>query len=108
MKQVKLRSMLVLALIAVLGAGVVLFCVRYVVRGGQWAAFSANDHAYRNGRLALGQVLDRNGVLLYDGASGSWAEDGVIRREPLCTRWGPGRQHLHLRQAATAAAAGGL
>ena len=41
MKQVKLRSMLVLALIAVLGAGVVLFCVRYVVRGGQWAAFSA-------------------------------------------------------------------
>lgn len=83
MKQVKLRSMLVLALIAVLGAGVVLFCVRYVVRGGQWAAFSANDHAYRNGRLALGQVLDRNGVLLYDGASGSWAEDGVIRRATL-------------------------
>lgn len=83
MKQVKLRSMLVLALIAVLGAGVVLFCVRYVVRGGQWAAFSANDHAYRDGRLALGQVLDRNGVLLYDGASGSWAEDGVIRRATL-------------------------
>ena len=83
MKQVKLRSMLVLALIAVLGAGVVLFCVRYVVRGGQWAAFSANDHAYRDGRLALGQVLDRNGVLLYDGTSGSWAEDGVIRRATL-------------------------
>ena len=83
MKQVKLRSMLVLALIAVLGAGVVLFCVRYVVRGGQWAAFSANDHAYQEGRLALGQVLDRNGVLLYDGASGNWAEDGVIRRATL-------------------------
>lgn len=54
MKQVKLRSMLVLALIAVLGAGVALFCVQYVVRGGQWAAFSANDHAYRDGRLAPG------------------------------------------------------
>ena len=80
MKQVKLRSMLVLALIAVLGAGVVLFCVRYVVRGGQWAAFSANDHAYRDGRLALGQVLDRNGVLLYDGASGSWAAPFAGRR----------------------------
>ena len=83
MKQVKLRSMLLAALVAVLAAGVVLFCVRYVVQGGQWAAFSANDHAYRNGRLALGQVLDRNGVLLYDGASGSWAEDGVIRRATL-------------------------
>ena len=103
MKQVKLRSMLVLALIAVLGAGVVLFCVRYVVRGGQWAAFSANDHAYQEGRLALGQVLDRNGVLLYDGASGSWAEDGVI---PCGGR--PGRQHFHLCQGGYAAAPGGL
>lgn len=83
MKQVKLRSMLLAALVAVLAAGVVLFCVRYVVRGGQWAAFPANDHAYREGRLALGQVLDRNGVLLYDGASGTWAEDGVIRRATL-------------------------
>ena len=83
MKQVKLRSMLVLALIAVLGAGVALFCVQYVVRGGQWAAFSANDHAYRDGRLALGQVLDRNGLVLYDGASGTWAEDGSIRRATL-------------------------
>ena len=45
MKQVKLRSMLLAALVAVLAAGVVLFCVRYVVRGGQWAAFPANDHA---------------------------------------------------------------
>ena len=45
MKQVKLRSMLLAALVAVLAAGVVLFCVRYVVQGGQWAAFSANDHA---------------------------------------------------------------
>ena len=73
MKQVKLRSMLLAALVAVLAAGILLFCVRYVVRGGQWAAFSANDHAYQEGRLALGQVLDRNGVLLYDGASGTWA-----------------------------------
>ena len=83
MKQVKLRSMLLAALVAVLAAGILLFCVRYVVRGGQWAAFSANDHAYQEGRLALGQVLDRNGVLLYDGASGTWAEDGSIRRATL-------------------------
>ena len=83
MKQVKLRSMLLAALVAVLAAGVVLFCVRYVVRGGQWAAFPANDHAYQEGRLALGQVLDRNGLVLYDGASGTWAEDGSIRRATL-------------------------
>ena len=103
MKQVKLRSMLVLALVAVLAAGILLFCVRYVVRGGQWAAFPANDHAYQEGRLALGQVLDRNGLVLYDGASGTWAEDGAAPRGG-----GPGRQHLHLRQGGPAAAAGGL
>lgn len=89
MKQVKLRSMLLAALVAVLAAGILLFCVRYVVRGGQWAAFPANDHAYREGRLALGQVLDRNGLVLYDGASGTWAEDGSIRRR-RSTRWGTG------------------
>ena len=83
MKQVKLRSMLLAALVAVLAAGILLFCVRYVVRGGQWAAFPANDHAYQEGRLALGQVLDRNGLVLYDGASGTWAEDGSIRRATL-------------------------
>lgn len=83
MKQVKLRSMLLAALVAVLAAGILLFCVRYVVRGGQWAAFPANDHAYQEGRLALGQVLDRNGLVLYDGASGTWAEDGAIRRATL-------------------------
>lgn len=89
MKQVKLRSMLLAALVAVLAAGVVLFCVRYVVRGGQWAAFPANDHAYQEGRLALGQVLDRNGLVLYDGASGPGRRTAPSAG-PLCTRWGTG------------------
>ena len=83
MKQVKLRSMLVLALIAVLGAGVVLFCVRYVVRGGQWAAFSANGHAYTDGVVRTGQVLDRNGTVLYDGPSGVYHEDSALRQATL-------------------------
>lgn len=83
MKQVKLRSMLVLALIAVLGAGVALFCVQYVVRGGQWAAFSANDHAYRDGGWPWVRCWTATECFCMTGASGSWAEDGVIRRATL-------------------------
>lgn len=83
MKQVKLRSLLVLLLAAALAAGLVIFCVRYVACGGRWASFAANDHAYENGRLALGQVLDRNGTLLYDAPSGTYVQDGLLRRATL-------------------------
>ena len=72
MKQVKLRSMLLAALVAVLAAGVVLFCVRYVVRGGQWAAFPANDHAYQEGRLALGQVPEAPSYSTRPFRSSTW------------------------------------
>ena len=41
-------------------------------------------HRVALGFAVLGQdVYKRQGVLLYDGASGSWAEDGVIRRATL-------------------------
>ena len=52
MKQVKQRTLLLLLLAAGFAAGVILFCVLYAAKGGQWAAFSANDHVYKDGRLA--------------------------------------------------------
>ena len=83
MKQVRQRTLLLLLLTAGFVAGVVLFCVLYATKGGQWAAFSANDHVYKDGRLAVGQILDRNGVTLYDGATGDYAEERSVRKATL-------------------------
>lgn len=83
MKQVKQRTFLVglLVLLLVLGTGI--FCIKYMVSGKAWASFSANGHAYTDGRLTSGQILDRNGTLLYDAASGTYADEETIRRATL-------------------------
>ena len=83
MKQVFRRSLLLLLLIALLGGGALFFCVRYTALGDRWAAFPANDHDYTDGRLTSGQILDRNGLLLYDAASGDYCDDVSIRRATL-------------------------
>lgn len=83
MKQVKFRSVLLLLLIVLLGLGLALFCLRYTFRGEAWAAFSANGHAYTDGVVRTGQVLDRNGTVLYDGPSGVYHEDSALRQATL-------------------------
>ena len=83
MKQVKQRTLLIFLLVLLLSGGVIFFCVRYVTRGAQWAAFSANDHAYTDGRLSAGLVLDRSGVMLYDPATASYHEDSAVRKATL-------------------------
>mgnify|MGYP000947626772 FL=1 len=80
MKQVKFRSVLLLLLIVLLGLGLALFCLRYTFRGEAWASFSANGHAYTDGVVRTGQVLDRNGTVLYDGPSGVYHEDSALRQ----------------------------
>ena len=82
MKQVKFRSVLLLLLIVLLGLGLALFCLRYTFRGEAWASFSANGQAYTDGVVRTGQVLDRNGTVLYDG------------HPPRCG--GSAGEHLHL------------
>ena len=83
MKQVKRRTLFVLLLVLGLAAGIVLFCVEYATKGGAWASFSANDNTHTDGRLSMGQILDRNGVVLYDGQSGNYAEDWITRISTL-------------------------
>lgn len=84
MKQVKFRSVLLLLLIVLLGLGLALFCLRYTFRGEAWASFSANGHAYTGRRGPhRGQVLDRNGTVLYDGPSGVYHEDSALRQATL-------------------------
>lgn len=83
MKQVKKRTFLILFLVLLLTAGTIWFCVKYVIYGSQWASFSANDHAFTDGLLSSGQVLDRNGVMLYDATTQTYNEDIAVRKATL-------------------------
>lgn len=83
MNKIRRRTILVLLLVLLLIGGIVLFCVRYVTRGAQWAAFSANDHVYTDGHLASGLILDRNGTVLYDPADAAYHEDSTVRKATL-------------------------
>ena len=83
MKQVKQRMLIILILAALLAAGTAIYCVRYVTRGSDWAAFPSNQHAFTEGSLATGQILDRSGTVLYDPASGAYAADSTIRKATL-------------------------
>ncbi len=84
MKQVKRRTWFCLIFTVLLAVGVAVFLMRYVANGSDWASFSANKHIYdQSGRLSSGAILDRNGNVLYDAASGSYSEDGTVRRATL-------------------------
>ena len=83
MKQVKRRTFLVLLLVFALCAGLAFFCVEYATKGGAWASFTANDNTHTDGRLNMGQILDRNGAVLYDAETGSYAEDWITRISTL-------------------------
>lgn len=83
MKQVKQRTLLIYILVALFLAGLVVYCVRYVTQGSRWAAFSGNLSAYDGGVPALGQIMDRSGIVLYDAATGSYNEDSALRRATL-------------------------
>ena len=83
MKPIKQRTTFILLLILLLSGGVILFCVRFITQGSRWAAFSANDHVYTDGHLAVGQILDRNGTLLYDPASDAYCDIASIRKATL-------------------------
>jgi cell division protein FtsI/penicillin-binding protein 2 len=83
MKQLKGRALLILLLALTLLVGVALYCIFYVVNGGAWAAFSANDHTHTDGELSVGQICDRNGVTLYDAVTSSYAENALTRISTL-------------------------
>ena len=83
MKQLGYRALMVLCFVALLAGGTLLFCGRYVADGADWAASKVNSGVYENGRLRSGAVYDRSGVLLYDAASGAYAEDKTVRKATL-------------------------
>ena len=85
MKRIKRRAAaaLVLALLILLGMG--LFVYRMATQGGQWAAYSANAHVYKNGKLIRAALTDRNGVPLLQAEEGvySYAQEESVRLASL-------------------------
>jgi peptidoglycan glycosyltransferase len=79
MKQVKNRTLFVLVFAAALLVGLVIFVGSYVLEGSSWASFSANRHVYTNGKISSGTITDRNGTLLHDCATQSYAGDATTR-----------------------------
>ena len=85
MKKIKRRSVSALVLVFALVAGMLLFMVKYVKDGKDWASFSANSTVYKSGVLIKGTVYDRNGILL-SGASDAgryYADDYTTRLSTL-------------------------
>lgn len=62
MKKLKQRTLFVLLFFAFSSAGLVTFCVFYVLDGAQWASFSANKHVYTEGKIASGAICDGDGT----------------------------------------------
>lgn len=83
MKKLKRRTLFVLLFILLLCAGLVIFCVFYVLNGAQWAAFSANKHVYTEGKIASGAICDRDGTVLYDCTEGAYSPDRTTRVSTL-------------------------
>lgn len=85
MKKMERRALLCLILAGALIIGLGVFVVRLAIDGDQWATFYANTHVYTDGKLAVGAVYDRNGVLLLqnDSEGSHYNEDASIRKATL-------------------------
>ena len=81
MKRIRSRAAAVLVLCLLIAAGMGVLLLRLALRGGRWAAYSANEHVYDRGVLAAGRLVDRNGVLLIDAANGEYqyAQEEAVR-----------------------------
>ncbi|MBQ3090488.1 MAG: penicillin-binding protein [Oscillospiraceae bacterium] len=79
MKKLQGRTWFVLLFILLLLGGTGFLMYSYVTEGGEWVAFKANSHLYSNGQMTTGSLTDRNGLVLYDGETDSYAQDEDIR-----------------------------
>ncbi len=86
MKQMKLRAIIMVILSALFVAGIVVFCMFYVVDGNDWALYPANTHIYKDGNIVqAGKITDRNGVVLAQTKNGvrEFNSDYYIRKSTL-------------------------
>ncbi len=85
MNKVRHRAAAVLVLAALIVAGVCLYVIRFIVNGDEWAGAAVNGNAFVNGRVAVGTITDRNGLVLAEIQDGArvFAEDASVRKASL-------------------------
>lgn len=66
MHKVAKRTLILLALVGPLLAGLLLFVVRFAVNSGEWAVFEGAPHVYNGENIGCGVVIDADNVLLLD------------------------------------------
>lgn len=78
MKQVKRRAIILLCIAGFLAVGLLWFGIRWVTQGREWVSFFGYSSLYENGA-----IYDRNGLLLYDGETGEYAEEKSVRKATM-------------------------
>jgi peptidoglycan glycosyltransferase len=85
MKRIAKRTVASLILVVLLLAGFGFYVIKWMANGQDWAAFAVNRHAYSDGVLATGSIVDANGTALafvQDGAR-AFSSDYDTRRAAL-------------------------
>ena len=85
MNKIKKRALIILFLAIFMILGAFSFLISFEENGADWAGFPSNDHAYSEGILILGQVRDRDGLLLLstEDEQRKYSEDRGIRLSTL-------------------------
>ena len=85
MKKLERRAFICIIMVICLVAGMVVFIFQLTKHGDKWATFYANKHIYSHGKLALGNIYDRNGNVLEENRDGEivfnddyWARRGTV------------------------------
>lgn len=86
MKKISLRRCFVLFLIALYGAGMLLFVFRYTANAEKWAFYETNRHVYTDGQITeIGPITDYDGNVLAETVDGKrqYSEDAAVREATL-------------------------
>lgn len=77
MKRLNRRTAITLVLVGGLLAGLIFFCIQLVRNGSDWVGFFGTTY------YESGAIYDNDGVKLYDGETGEYAEDWATRVSTL-------------------------
>ena len=84
MNKISRRTLFSLILAVILGAGMLVFCVHYVLKAGDWVTFPGSPHVYSGSNLNSGVVVDRTGTVLLDATDGrQYADSQLLRMSTL-------------------------
>ena len=85
MKKIKKRAYSAFLIALLLIGGMTAYVVRFITDGEGWATFTGNEGVYDSGKIAVGTVTDRNGIILSkaDESGKFYSEDSKVRISTL-------------------------